>query len=125
MLGILATKTSDHEMRKRAVEDSAASTESSVSTTESPLDIPYIESPDSDRDFIYYPNNKNQTFNILMHTRKPPLLINGSSRNYLGDNKTMITIDRRNQTNYILKVRYNNEPGKVSNIEITLMQIKI
>lgn len=121
VLGILATKTSDHEMRKRAVpiEENASSTASPTTT------IPATEPPtpessdDDDTDFTYYPtdNSKNQTVNILMHTRSAPILIEGKTRTVLNDKRTMITINRNKQNNYILKVRYNNQ-DKVSEKKI-------
>lgn len=117
VLGILATKTSDHEMRKRAV----AIEESDASSTVSPEQVPAATEPvpepsdDDDTDYTYYPtdNSKNQTVNILMHTRSAPVLIENKTRTVLADKKTMITINRGKQNNYILKVRYNNQ-DKVS-----------
>lgn len=117
VLGILATKTSDHEMHKRAVpvEENASST-ASPATTPMPTELPAPEpSEDDDTDFTYYPtdNSKNQTVKILMHTRSAPVLIEGKTRTVLNDKRTMITINRGKQNNYILKVRYNNQ-DKVS-----------
>lgn len=116
VLGILASKTSDHEMRKRAVavEESTASP---ISTTAAPSPTEPVPEPteDDDTDYTYYltDNSKNQTVNILMHTRSAPVLYEGKTRTVLSDKRTMITINRDKQNNYNLIVRYNNQ-DKVS-----------
>lgn len=104
VLGILATKTSDHEIRKRAAVDDASTT-----TTPIPFIEPDIPDEMKREDFIYYPAD--QTYKILLHTHSPPRLINGSSVTVLSDTKMTITTNRRNQNSQTLKVRYNSKPG--------------
>lgn len=117
VLGILASKSNEHEVRKRAVpvEEGAALSTVSPAVAPPPSESTPEPSEDEDEDFIYYPtdNSKNQTVNILMHTRSPPVLTEGKTRTVLDDKRTMITINRGKQNNYILKVRYNNQ-DKVS-----------
>lgn len=106
VLGILATKTSDHEIRKRAAEDDKSS------STTTPISLVEPDIPDEIKreDFIYYP--KDGTYKILLHTHSPPRLVNGSSVTVLSD-KVTTTTNRRNQISQTLKLRYVSMPGQV------------
>lgn len=106
VLGILATKTSDHEMHKRAVPDE--------STPESQT-IPSVPNAEGDQDnqtdFIYYPGDQS-AYKILLYTDSPPRLFDGNNITVLNDKvPTTITTDRRNANENseqrTLKVRYN------------------
>lgn len=116
VLGILASKTSEHEMRKRAVEELQSTSTATPPEVPSPNEpAPQEPTEDDHTDYTYYPtdNDKSQTVNILMHTRSAPVLMENQTRTVLSDRRTMITINRGKQNNYILKVRYNNQ-DKVS-----------
>lgn len=95
VLGILATKTSDHEMRKRAAPEE---------TTESQT-IPNIPSattyPEPDQgnqtEIVYYPGDQS-AYKILLYISAPPRLFDGNNLTILNDKvPTTITTDRRNQ----------------------------
>lgn len=112
VLGILATKTSDHEMRKRAAaveEDPNAS--STTTTTPIALIEPNLSEDVLQENFIYYPGE--QSYKILLHTQSPPRIINGSLVTVLNDPKLTITTNQRNQNVKTMKVRYNSKPGQV------------
>lgn len=115
VLGILATKSSDHEMRKRAADDEtdASSTTTTTTTTTTPISLiePNLTEEVRQENFIYYPGE--QSYKILLHTQSPPRLINGSLVTALNDNKLTITTNQRNQNVKTMKVRYNSKPGQV------------
>lgn len=115
VLGILAIKSNDHELRKRAANDDNNEDNSPDATTQTPelttLPEPDIATNLAEQDFIYYPDKpaKNST-RILLHTRSPPILFSGTKSTILSSNAT-ITTNKRDDT-YSLRVRYNT-PGKV------------
>lgn len=110
VLGILATKQSEHEIRKRAVES-----ETKLETQETqiaPITAATAETESTDANgYIYYPEKKSQT--VLFYTSNPPVLYIGSNETPLNDTEqqTTVTTDRRNANEMgeqrALKVLYN------------------
>lgn len=103
VLGILATKTSDHEIRKRAAAEETTQESQTVATNS--------DSESNQTDFIYYPGDQS-AYKILLYTDSPPRLYDGANYTVLNDKvPTTITTDRRNQNEFseqrTLKVRYN------------------
>lgn len=108
VLGILATKTSDHEMRKRAVTNENQEIQSTPSAP-NPVDNTGSEKKNQ-TDFVYYGTNPQN--NILLYTFEQPSLFDGNSIIPLSGNEsdTLITTSWRDQ-NQIgeqrrLKVQY-------------------
>lgn len=103
VLGILATKTSDHEIRKRAAAEETTQESQTVASNS--------DSESNQTDFIYYPGDQS-AYKILLYTDSPPRLYDGANYTVLNDKvPTTITTDRRNQNEFseqrTLKVRYN------------------
>lgn len=124
VLGILATKSNDHELRKRAAGDEGGNKtesenqdeEKGNASSKAPAAKPDEESEESkalgdndvNTDYIFYPDKK-QDDSILLHTRSAPFLkIEGKNGTYLNLQKKTVTVDRRDQT-YTLIVRYHNK----------------
>lgn len=103
VLGILATKTSEHEIRKRAVDttpETPKETTTSTTTTTTP-------EPDQSNEngFTYYPTS---VYKILLYTSSAPVLSYGNNTIILDNKKTTITTDQKNKNEQrTLKVRYN------------------
>lgn len=112
VLGILATKTSDHEIRKRAVPDETTQeSQTTASTTTTTATISADADETNQTDFIYYPGDQS-AYKILMYTDIAPRLYDGTNITVLNNIvPTTITTDRRNQNDFseqrTLKVRYN------------------
>lgn len=106
VLGILATKTDDHEIQKRAVPDEPQPQEISTTTQ-----TPEIEQSNQ-TDFIFYPDKS--TYKILLYTSTAPRLFDGTNITTLNANvPTTITTNRRSDQ-CALKVQYNYKDDKVS-----------
>lgn len=105
VLGILATKTSEHEMRKRAIEPETpeAQTPPAPATTE--------PEPTNVNGYVFYPEKNIQT--VLLYTSSPPRLNIGGNVTALNDSETQTTVttNRRNSNEMgeqrVLKVLYN------------------
>lgn len=113
VLGILATKTSDHEIRKRAVADETTQESQTTATTSANANANANADADqtNQTDFIYYPGDQS-AYKILMYTDIAPRLFDGANVTVLNNIvPTTITTDRRNQNDFseqrTLKVRYN------------------
>ncbi|XP_055314885.1 uncharacterized protein LOC129575377 [Sitodiplosis mosellana] len=107
VLGILATRSNDHEIRKR---DAVEPTPDSPSTTLTPTTQEIEQS--NQTDFIYYPDDK-KTYKILLYTSAAPILFDGTNETILNHNvQTYITTDHRSanenkEEQRTLVVRYN------------------
>lgn len=97
VLGILATKTSDHELRKRAAPEET--TQENQATTPTPGE------PSKQTDFIYYPGDQSAN-KILLYTDTPPRLFDGTNITVLNDTAVVVTTDQKGEQR-ILNVRYN------------------
>lgn len=106
VLGILATRTSDHELRKRAVGDESPGQETPTVNTV-PATVNTEPEPSNQTDYVYYPGDQS-AYKILLYTSSPPRIFDGKNSTYL-DNSVPLTIttDRRNPEQRTLKVRYN------------------
>lgn len=107
VLGILATKTGDHEIRKRAATEETNKETQSTTTSSTP-----DAEQNNQTDFIYYPSDPKSSNKILMYTDSPPTLFDGTKTIEL-DNKvpTTITTNKRSINDFseqrALKVQYN------------------
>lgn len=108
VLGILATRANDHEIRKRAVPDeptqeTPATKQTTIETKKSNL-----------TSFVYYLDTP--TYKILLYTSEPPKLFDGNTTTLLNDDvPTTITSNTLNKNEVrTLKVRYNYPVYKVS-----------
>lgn len=102
VLGILATKTSDHEIRKRATPDEAPTQETSPTTTTNTE-----PEPSNQTDYVFYPGDQS-AYKILLYTSIAPRIFDGKNFTILDNSvpKT-ITTNQRNPDQRTLKVRYN------------------
>lgn len=80
VLGILATKINDHEIRKRAVPVTEEPQPQEISTT---TQIPEIEQSNQ-TDCTYYPDKS--AYKILLYTSSPPRLFDGTNTTTLNSN---------------------------------------
>lgn len=111
VLGILATKTTDHEIRKRAATDESPdnteqpSNQVNPSTTSNQGNVE--PEPSNQTDYVFYPTNP-QSYKILLYTSEAPSLFDGKNITKLYNNVSLtITTNSRNNDQRILKVRYN------------------
>lgn len=123
VLGILAAKNSEHELRKRAIEEENQEKKDKIE--ENPAvqtERPEVGKPagtedtncpaanETAIDYIFYGDMA--VFKILLHTRSAPRIIEDGKESCLTLNSTTVTVARRNQNNvtaYVLNVRYNNK----------------
>lgn len=110
VLGILATKTTDHVLKKRAVADETTEKIPANSTISNPE-----PEPSNQTDYVFYPRDQSAN-KILLYTSSAPRLFDGKNLTYLDNSvPTTITTDRR-LPEQRLKVRYNYKE-KVSNLK--------
>lgn len=111
VLGILATKTSDHDIQKRAIDDENIGKETSINPATTIMTTNSEPEPNNQTDYVYYPGDQS-AYKILLYTSSPPRLFDGKNSTILDNSvKTTITTDRRaantNSEQRTLKVRYN------------------
>lgn len=115
VLGILATRATDHDIRKRQASDAnpgnpEQSTNNNAATTNQANEP---ESADNQTDYVYYPGDQSP-YKILLYTSAPPRLYDGKGYTYLYNNVSLtITTNTRNLEQRILKVRYNYKGERV------------
>lgn len=117
VLGILATRSTDHDIRKRQATDgnpgnSDQSANSNAGTT-NPANEP--ESAVNQTDYVYYPGDQSP-YKILLYTSTPPRLYDGKNGTYLylyNNVSLTITTNTRNSEQRTLKVRYNYKGERV------------
>lgn len=114
VLGILATRTSDHDIRKRATPDeNPGNTGNPEQSTNNPSTTNSEPESTNQTDYVYYPSDQSP-YKILLYTSTAPRLYDGKDSTYLINNVTLtITTDRRNPEQRTLKVRYNYKGEKV------------
>lgn len=113
VLGILATKTIDHEIRKRATPIENPGPEQSTNNPSTTDQANESESTSDQTDYVYYPGDQSP-YKILLYTSNPPRLFDGKNSTYLYNNVSLtITTDRRNPEQRTLKVRYNYKGERV------------
>lgn len=115
VLGILATRTTehehDHDIRKRAAtEENPENPDKQSNQANNPSTPNQANSEPAttnDDDCVFYPTIK-QPYNILLYTSKPPVLSDGKkSTTLVNDVSLTITTNSRGNEQRTLKVRYN------------------
>lgn len=111
VLGILATRTADHDIRKRATPDENPDNTEQQSNQVNPNTLNQGNSePETENqtDYVFYPTNEQQSYKILLYTSAPPKLFDGKNETKLFNNVSLtITTNSRGTNQRILKVRYN------------------
>lgn len=114
VLGILATRSNDHEIRKRATNDEQ-STQETTSSTPTPTATTQEIEQSNETDFIYYPGDS-ANYKILLYTSSPPKLFDGTNTTILNGNvPRLVTTDQRGEQRRLI-VRYNYVENKVRKI---------
>lgn len=116
VLGILATKTTDHSIRKRATPDENPGNpeQATNQVANTPNQINEPETTTEQTNFVYYPGDQ-APYKILLYTSTVPELCDPKNCTKLYNSVSLtITTDRRNDTRHVLKVRYNYKGERVS-----------
>lgn len=114
VLGILATRTTDHDIQKRQAPDANPSNPEQSANNAGPANqANEPESAVNQTDYVYYPGDQSP-YRILLYTSAPPRLYDGKGYTYLYNNVSLtITTNTRNLEQRILKVRYNFKGDRV------------
>lgn len=113
VLGILATRTTDHDIQKRATPDENPENPEQPPNQANPSAAnPPDEAETIQSDYVFYPTNP-QSYKILLHTSGPPSIVDGTNITELYNNVSLtITTNSRSTDQRILKVRYNYKGGE-------------
>lgn len=112
VLGILATRSNDHAIRKRATNDEQPPQEPTPSTS-TPTEATQEVQQSNGTDFIYYPGNTTNN-KILLYTSAAPILFDGKNKTVLNNDIPLTITTKRNtdSTTSSLSVRYNYKSPK-------------